>query len=93
MRVDGNIGGSIDGTGGADLAGISDQLAAARRTPRAAPGGHRDFRRFRQRLLHPRDAALSLFIVDMGAPGGFRQVFHRLNPERVTGAHASTRPS
>jgi hypothetical protein len=31
MRVDGNIGGSIDGTGGADLAGISDQVAAAER--------------------------------------------------------------
>ena len=31
MRVDGNIGGSIDGTGGADLAGISDQVAAAKR--------------------------------------------------------------
>ena len=31
MRVYGNIGGSIDGTGGADLAGISDQVAAAKR--------------------------------------------------------------
>jgi hypothetical protein len=32
MRVDGNIGGAIDGTGGGDLAGIAEQVAAAERT-------------------------------------------------------------
>ena len=31
MRVDGNIGGGIDGTGGGDLAGIAEQVAAAQR--------------------------------------------------------------
>jgi probable F420-dependent oxidoreductase len=31
MRVDGNIGGGIDGTGGGDLAGIAEQVAAAER--------------------------------------------------------------
>ena len=31
MRVDGNIGGGIDGTGGGDLAGIAEQVAAAGR--------------------------------------------------------------
>jgi hypothetical protein len=31
MRVDANIGGSIDGTGGADLAGIADQVAVWRK--------------------------------------------------------------
>jgi alkanesulfonate monooxygenase SsuD/methylene tetrahydromethanopterin reductase-like flavin-dependent oxidoreductase (luciferase family) len=31
MRVDGNIGGAIDGTGGGDLAGIAEQVAAAER--------------------------------------------------------------
>jgi probable F420-dependent oxidoreductase len=31
MRVDGNIGGATDGTGGGDLAGIADQVAAAER--------------------------------------------------------------
>jgi hypothetical protein len=31
MQVDGNIGGSIDGTGGADLADISKQVAVAER--------------------------------------------------------------
>jgi probable F420-dependent oxidoreductase len=31
MRIDGNIGGSIDGTGGADLAGVAEQVAGAER--------------------------------------------------------------
>ncbi len=31
MRVDGNIGGAIDGTGGGDLAGLAEQVAAAER--------------------------------------------------------------
>ncbi len=31
MRVDGNIGGAIDGTRGGDLAGIAEQVAAAER--------------------------------------------------------------
>lgn len=31
MRVDGNIGGAIDGTGGGDLAGIAEQVGAAER--------------------------------------------------------------
>jgi alkanesulfonate monooxygenase SsuD/methylene tetrahydromethanopterin reductase-like flavin-dependent oxidoreductase (luciferase family) len=31
VNVDGNIGGSIDGTGGADLATLGDQVAAAHR--------------------------------------------------------------
>jgi hypothetical protein len=31
MRVDGKIGGSIDGTGGADLACIADKVVAAER--------------------------------------------------------------
>ncbi len=31
MRVDGNIGGAIDGTGGGDLAGIAEQVAARMR--------------------------------------------------------------
>jgi probable F420-dependent oxidoreductase len=31
MRVDGNIGGGIDGTGGGDLTGIDEQVAAAER--------------------------------------------------------------
>jgi hypothetical protein len=34
MRVDGNIGGSIDRTGGADLAVISEQARARRQTIR-----------------------------------------------------------
>lgn len=31
MRVDGNIGGGIDGTGGGDLADVAEQVAAAQR--------------------------------------------------------------